>query len=329
MGSTIGIIGAGMAGLTAAHQLKQEGYEVTVFEKSTSPGGRMATRRVGNGRMDHGAVFFTVRTEAFQKQVDEWVNEGAARHWFGDDHPRYVGTEGMNPLMKQYAKGLTIQLETKITDIQYEDDKVMVADENGNRHLFDSVVLTSPLPQTIEVLNGSTLPISKDQRAELGKITFEPSYVGLFDLKFPVEIGEKGLLDDDLPKGILKIVANDQKGITDSPLVSVYMDGEWTKSHDSESKADILSDILNRFRRAVPDQEVAIAAKQLKRWQYSQAEAFFPATYVKLDHLPVYLAGDCFLDPDDEAAGSRVESAYLSGVDVAGAIHKDRKDAVK
>lgn len=323
MTQSIGIIGAGVAGLTAAHQLQNKGFDVTVFEKSKSPGGRMATRRVGNGRMDHGAVFFTVRTEAFQEQVNDWMKESAAYHWFGDKHPRYAGTDGMNPLMKHLAKGLTIHLDTRITNMNYEDNQMTLTDADEKQHVFDGAVVTAPLPQAMDLINGSTIPISTDQREALAKVTYEPCYVGLFELGETVPVGEHGLLDEDLPKGIMKIVANEQKGITDTPLVSVYMNGEWSKAHEKESEADILADLLNRFRKALPDQNLSIAGKQLKRWRYSQAESLYPESFSKLDHLPVYLAGDCFVPPEDEGARSRVESAFMSGRAVAKAVATD------
>ncbi|ADH98285.1 NAD(P)/FAD-dependent oxidoreductase [Salisediminibacterium selenitireducens] len=320
MTRSIGIVGAGLTGLTAAHHLKEAGCDVTVFEKSKSPGGRMATRRVGDGKMDHGAVFFTVRSEAFQTQVDTWLKDGQVRRWFGEEHPRYTGTEGMNPLMKHYATYVNVTLNTKITDILYQDQQVTLIDQDNIKRIFDAVILTAPLPQTMELISGTALPLSQQQRKELQAITFEPCYVGLFELKEAVTIGEHGLLDETLPKGIMKIVANDQKGISSSPKISVYMDGTWSKAHDKESEADILSDILNRFKKTFPDRDVQITGRQLKRWRYSQAESLYPDTYVKLEHLPVYLAGDSFVHPDDPGARSRVESAYLSGTGVCKAL---------
>jgi renalase len=38
------IIGSGLSGLTLAHLLK-DCFEITLFEKARSPGGRLATRR--------------------------------------------------------------------------------------------------------------------------------------------------------------------------------------------------------------------------------------------------------------------------------------------
>ena len=58
---TIAVIGAGMAGITAARTLVQAGFKVSVFEKSHGPGGRMATRSTPYGSFDHGVQYSTVR----------------------------------------------------------------------------------------------------------------------------------------------------------------------------------------------------------------------------------------------------------------------------
>ena len=54
---SIGIIGAGLAGLSAAYELRNRGYSVTVFEASDRPGGRTITIRdfVKRHHMDGGA----------------------------------------------------------------------------------------------------------------------------------------------------------------------------------------------------------------------------------------------------------------------------------
>lgn len=54
----VAVVGAGIAGITAARTLAQAGWQVTVFEKSRGAGGRMATRRTAFGGFDHGAQFF-------------------------------------------------------------------------------------------------------------------------------------------------------------------------------------------------------------------------------------------------------------------------------
>ena len=47
------IIGAGMAGLTAARALVEAGCRVRVVDKGKAPGGRLASRRMGGATFDH------------------------------------------------------------------------------------------------------------------------------------------------------------------------------------------------------------------------------------------------------------------------------------
>lgn len=55
MSKKIAVIGTGISGLTCAYELQKAGFEVTVFEKEHSVGGRMATRTIGLFPFDIGA----------------------------------------------------------------------------------------------------------------------------------------------------------------------------------------------------------------------------------------------------------------------------------
>ncbi len=102
------IIGAGIAGLAAAGRLTEAGRRVLIVDKGRSVGGRLATRRFGGALLDHGAQFFTTRSEAFTEAVAEWVDAGVVSEWcrgFGHDDgfPRYRAEGGMNRLAKHLA----------------------------------------------------------------------------------------------------------------------------------------------------------------------------------------------------------------------------------
>ena len=136
------IIGAGLCGVTAARSLttgeKKQSWKL--IDKSKSVGGRMATRRVEDARFDHGAQFFTVRSAAFKAEVDNWLKQRICKEWvrgFGegqdDGHPRYVGTNGMNQLVKEFAAPLpqkNIALNEKIIDVELIDGFIASTSES-------------------------------------------------------------------------------------------------------------------------------------------------------------------------------------------------------
>ena len=70
------IVGAGISGLMAARELKKNGYQVLVLDKGRGLGGRMATRRMGGARLDHGAQFMTARQPAFAAIIEEALAAG-------------------------------------------------------------------------------------------------------------------------------------------------------------------------------------------------------------------------------------------------------------
>ena len=51
------VIGAGMAGVTAAKQLLENNFDVTVIEARERPGGRILTSNIGNISVDMGAAW--------------------------------------------------------------------------------------------------------------------------------------------------------------------------------------------------------------------------------------------------------------------------------
>ncbi|MBM7579426.1 NAD(P)/FAD-dependent oxidoreductase [Jeotgalibacillus terrae] len=307
----IGIIGGGMSGLIAARDLQSAGHTVEIIEKSRSVGGRLATRRMNDGQADHGAVYFTVRSDELKQEVKEWQAAGVVKEWFADPYPRYVGSNGMNKIGKYLAEGLDVRLNEKIETIAAKEGGIMLT---GSEQLhYDAVIITAPIPQAAALLEGSPLNLTQEDQ-KLKEYIFEPAFVGLIELNENIQVGEYGLLDQDLPEGILKIVNNGEKGISNNPILSIYMTGEWSeKWFDREEAA--MEEVVRLSVEQLGD--LSIASKQLKRWRYAQAKQVFNAPYYQLEQHPVWLCGDAFLDPDDPSGHTRVESAYISGKKVA------------
>lgn len=65
------IIGAGLAGLSAHHELQKTGLSVLTLEASSIPGGRVRTEEIGGGFSDTGAQFFTRGYPRIMKLLEE------------------------------------------------------------------------------------------------------------------------------------------------------------------------------------------------------------------------------------------------------------------
>jgi protoporphyrinogen/coproporphyrinogen III oxidase len=65
------VVGAGVAGLTAAYRLRRDGFGVTVLEASDHVGGRMRTEARDGYRMDTGAYLLSTKYERMRALIDE------------------------------------------------------------------------------------------------------------------------------------------------------------------------------------------------------------------------------------------------------------------
>ena len=149
MNLKIAIIGAGMAGISAANALKARGCAVTLFEKSRGFGGRCATKRWEGHTVDHGAQYFTIRDERFRATVQAASGDALRKlqapvlDEAGGELPdsgRWFHRDGNSRLVRDLARGLDVKTETTI-----ERAENLLRRAGGE---FDHVVSTAPFPQT-------------------------------------------------------------------------------------------------------------------------------------------------------------------------------------
>ncbi|MBE9187853.1 FAD-dependent oxidoreductase [Microcoleus sp. LEGE 07076] len=186
-------IGAGMAGLICARQLRLAGYSVAVVEKSRGPGGRVATRRVQGSRADHGARYLERRGEAVQALIDVLVDRQILKLWtdivaefrqaemFSIPSDCYVAPAGMNAVGKYIAEGLDIWYGRRVktlarTDSQMWRISLEVTDDNLEtpQELFaKAVVVAIPAPQALMFLD-SEIGCSRDFLDKLRSVEYDP-----------------------------------------------------------------------------------------------------------------------------------------------------------
>ena len=147
------IVGAGISGLIAARRLAGAGLSTIVFDKGRSVGGRLATRRIGRARLDHGAQFMTARSDVFSAQLADWRQRGLATIWChgfesDDGHPRWIGVNGMNSLAKDLAEGIDVRVDHRVFSTTWEESEWLVTCDDARSVTASTLVLTAPIPQS-------------------------------------------------------------------------------------------------------------------------------------------------------------------------------------
>lgn len=314
--SSVLVVGAGVAGLVAAGRLSASGYRVAVVEKSRGVGGRLATRRIGGARVDHGAQFFTVRSGELGSLVEGWLARGVAREWCRgfrrppDGHPRYVGTGGMTDLAKDLAGGLDLALSTRAESLFRGPAGGWIAlTDRGKTVTADAVILTPPVPQTLALLGSLATP---EATGMLQAVSYTPTLALLAVLGGDPQIPPPGGLQ--LTAGPLTWLADNRaKGISAVPAVTVHAGPrasvEWWELDPGPATAALL-DAARPWLGAEDPLET-----QLVRWRYAAPAVLHPERcLVAVDgDRPVVCAGDAFGEP-------RVEGAFLSGLAAADAV---------
>lgn len=322
------IVGAGMAGLTAARTLQDMGYDAVVLEKSRGLGGRCATRRIGAGVFDHGAQFFTVREPAFQEVVDQWLARGTAREWTRGfptldgiterpSHPRYYGVEGMTGLAKSLAEGLDVRREHRVKRVTEARGHWIVELDGGGRMHAGILALTAPVPQSLRLINDENTWRFGALLSPLLTIHYSPCVAAMALLDGPSGIPEPGAARvDEGP--VAWIADNQRKGVSPGAVaVTIHASQAWSRGHladDPQESARVLAEA------AQPMLEGRITEVRGHRWRYSVPSSTLPRGFYFLDcRAPLYFAGDAF-------GGNRIEGAVLSGQalarSVAGLVEK-------
>jgi predicted NAD/FAD-dependent oxidoreductase len=304
------IVGAGLSGLVAARELQRAGVEVTIVDKGRSPGGRLATRRIGAATLDHGAQFFTVRTPAFQHRVDDWMARGLVRVWShgfdaDDGHPRYVATAGMNSLAKDLARGLDVSCSTMAFAVRRRDPWTVVIDDGSERQA-DRVVVTTPLPQAFALLADADVALDE----ALMRTDYDRTIALLATLDGPPDIGPPGGVQ--APSDDVAFVAdNVAKGVSTAPAITLHGSPAWSEANWERDHGQLLDSLTELAAPWLGT--AAIVEAHVKKWRFATPRRSWPEPCWVSSDGGVVLAGDAF-------AGPRIEAAHNSGLAAAHAL---------
>ena len=305
------VVGAGLAGLVAARDIQGAGHEVVVLDKSRSSGGRCATRRIGDAVFDHGAQFFTVRSDEFARINDEWLAAGAAREWCrgfggGDGHPRYCGTHGMTTISKHLAAGLDVRYGQMVFNIERASDANgggawRVHLDDATFHDADRVLVTCPVPQSMALLVDADLQVP----AAIRTIEYDKTIAALVVVEGDSAIPEPGGVQD-ADTTFSFVADNRRKGVSPVGALTFHCNPAFSEARWWGDAAQSHAEVMELARPWIG--AARIVEHQPKRWRMATPRTTWPERCWSSDG--VVLAGDAFGHP-------RVEGAVLSGLAAA------------
>lgn len=305
------VLGAGLAGLTAATLLQNQGWKVTVLDKGRGVGGRMATRRIGaGGRADHGAQFFSTKSPEWQTWNSQFLQVGTTQMWFERaGTPRFVVSDGMSALPKKLAEGLPIHTGNRALRLEKKGSQYAVLTESGEIFTADHVVITFPAPQALEFLQASEVGLVHQQM--LAGISYAPCFTVMAVLDRVSSVPSPGGVSPDSPV-IGWIADNFMKGISPIPTLTIQTTSDFAKKHLEGSLEELKEIILEASAPWIGDRQVLESS--IHRWRYSLAEKKHSDSFFHHATLPgLYLGGDGFGE-------GHVEAAFLSGYRIAEAL---------
>ena len=302
MSRTVAIVGAGLAGVTAARALAARGFAVTLFDKSPRAGGRMATRRLevpglGSATFDHGCPRWDGDPPA-ALGLEPWFN-GA-----------YRSPGGMRAAVERLVTGLPPAVEVRLNDrvdyFNWDTDAWVVASE---REVIRAswLVLTPPLPQTLELLgrrDAATLPTGLVGISYSRCVTLLAAGRGATRLP---PCG--GIWFDTEP--LRAVVDNQTKGVSAvGPAVTIHAAPAASLTLWDESDEVVTARLLEWAR---PWVEFDAPTTHVHRWRYNRPLTTWPEPCYADPGRRLVLAGDAF-------GGPSLDGVYRSGLAAAEAV---------
>ena len=340
----IAIVGAGIAAITCARTLVQAGHRVTVFEKSHTVGGRMATRNSPFGTFDTGAQYFTVRDPRFVQALQTTPN--VCKRWSAntvqvlDEHgrvaavglparePHWVAVTGMSTLVRRWGQPLvasqSMELQTQVTGIerdslnkaQWQLRTLGVGDSTHVYGGFDAVVLAVPSTQAQALLQNT--PKAAALLKKTSGVTVSPCWTLMLAFPQAMQPGMSALGPQwNAARSTHHRIAwltreSSKPGRGAVERWTVQASAAWSQEHLHDDPQRVQAKLTKAFAE-VTGIRAEPAHADTKRWLYAKTDTPLGKSHLWDRKAGLGLCGDWCL-------GHRVEDAFVSGLELALAI---------
>ncbi|MES1929389.1 FAD dependent oxidoreductase [Salinisphaera dokdonensis CL-ES53] len=324
------IIGAGVAGASAAATLAAEDWNVTVVDKATRPGGRCATRRVAadpaSAWFDYGAQYFTARAPDFRSEIERDLEAGALTRWqpsihiarrfadgwqrtpSPDDRERLMGPDGLNGWVRHRLEKATVDVQCgrQVIAVTHEKNGWTLQFEGGHEPLIaDALIVTLPAVQAAALLGHMTTDIPVLASADQALDPCQSLVVSAPPLddchSIFVKDGHLAWCADNSHKA--------GAADTQRDLWTLHAGPAFSSDHLEHAPEDITAALTEEFAALSGIEPSHIEPVRHHRWLYARPGPNPPPA----DTLCISRPGQRLALAGDWLAGGRVEGAWLSG----------------
>ena len=286
MSFDVAVVGAGMAGLVCAQQLRRSGYRVVVLEKSRGLGGRVATRRLAGTWADHGLRCLEAQGALSAQLIQTLMQQGIVHLWT-DPVPdqtkaRYVATDGITAIAKFLSTGLEIWRSQRVQILEALPDRTwkLTLEAAGKADplpdlIVPAVVLAIPAPQALTLLEPLADRLPQASLTALRSVQFAPCITAI--AAYPTDVMKSSEIQwqsVQFPEGsdLAWVGLESSKQVSrDSKLaIVVQSSAAFADRHlDQDDLNPVGQHLLNEAAIALMPELADLEVLQVHRWRYA------------------------------------------------------------
>ena len=281
----VAIVGAGFSGCLLFNRLKENGFDITIFDKSRGTGGRLSTKYIEDKFIDHGTPF--IKTQ--DKFLIEFLDEKVLENLLNKKNNEYFPINGINKLCSSMIDKSSLIKNSRIKKAFYENKKWTLIDEN--QQLFegyDFLVLTNPAKQILEL----DLKLSENIKNSLESVYYDSivSLICYSNKNCGIDLSK---LENN--KNIKKVVNNSLKyEYKDFDSYIIHFNEEFSNKYCNNSKEEIFDKVYNIINKEL-DTEIKKSFETIEHlWKYAFAKNSLNKDFLFDESIMLGVCGDYF-----------------------------------
>ena len=305
----ISIIGTGLSAIfSAIHLRKNTDLEINLFDKARGLGGRLATRRAEDGKFDHGAQYFSIERISNLPEIQMLINEGVISNI--EDKDIYFSPDGMTNIAKKLLMDFNIFKEHKLVSIDKENENYKLFFENGSTFNSDYIIMSCPMPQSLEILNKSKIDYDNNLIKDLEDLSYFPCIVVMIKSEIKLSNLDKHIGTDVDSKNISWIGDNYRKKVSSIENYYTIQCSPEFSYENFENEYDETNKKLKNEMEKIFGSNYQILSNH--KWRYSIPKNFYQGHNSLVINQKNFLGlcGDIFTN-------GRFDGAITSGLSIA------------